>query len=450
MEPKCDLHNICNTLIQTYNTSVLDSSNELFKEACTLEAKKCADETKHKRRYSLDRRVLAKLIVNHSKEADKTVPKEEKKPIATFIGGPKTLTMQWSKEYKKLIYIFGENHSENTDCDKFRLGGEFNEMLIEDYLDQLFKNSDVFIDFYLETGRQHKYIYGMQRMAVISERFKDCLYDPHSNYQKCMLSRMHYFDIRSSASDLTPNRMSDASSMLKLFLRVLKNKDKYDVNRFLVKYRYNTKIKPIIKEFSEIKTDKDYYEFWDKQINEHTFLNKKVIKSFMHEKIKSFIKQEIIDLHINITDLVKKVEESIAIVDKYKDETNDLYDLDSINESDYNVLLINLKYTGDELTRINSCIADYYLLCRIFKQFDLEMPVIFSSFRETDEPSEPHNIIIYAGEAHARRVRKFLKNELDFKMIDKKGYDIKTKANCIKMEDFPQPFFSNHPKVNWN
>jgi len=75
MEPKCDLHNICNTLIQTYNTSVLDSSNEFFKEACTLEAKKCADETKHKRRYSLGRRVLAKLIVNHSKEADRTVPK---------------------------------------------------------------------------------------------------------------------------------------------------------------------------------------------------------------------------------------------------------------------------------------------------------------------------------------------------------------------------------------
>ena len=45
----------------------------------------------------------------------------------------------------------------------------------------------------------------MQRMAVISESFKDCLHDPHSNYEKCMLSRMHYFDIRSSASDLTPN-----------------------------------------------------------------------------------------------------------------------------------------------------------------------------------------------------------------------------------------------------
>jgi hypothetical protein len=78
------------------------------------------------------------------------------------------------------------------------------------------------------------------------------------------------------------------------------------------------------------------------------------------------------------------------------------------------------------------------------------MPAIFSSFRNTDEPSEPHNIIIYAGEGHARRVRKFLKDELDFKMINEKGDQTKKKVNCIMMEDFPQPFFSNHPDVKWN
>jgi len=244
--------------------------------------------------------------------------------------------------------------------------------------------------------------------------------------------------------------MSDSSTMLNIFVQILKNKDQFDITRFLVKYRYNTKIKPILKEFSEIKTEKDYYDFWDKQIDEHTFLNEKVIKTFMHKKIKSFIKEEIIDADINITKLVKKVEEVITIVDKYKDETTGLYELDSISDSDYDVLLINSKYTGDKLTKINSCIADYYLLSRIFKQFNLEMPAIFSSFRKTDEPSEPHNIIIYAGDAHARRVRKFLKNELSFKMIHEKGDQNKKKANCIMMEDFPQPFFSNHPDVNWN
>jgi hypothetical protein len=136
------------------------------------------------------------------------------------------------------------------------------------------------------------------------------------------------------------------------------------------------------------------------------------------------------------------------MVDKYKDDTSGLYEIDSISDSDYDVLLTNLEYTAEKLSKINGCIADYYLLCRIFKQFDIEIPAIFSSFRKTDEPSEPHNIIIYAGDAHARRVRKFLKNELDFKMINEKGNNIK--ANCIRMEDFPQPFFSNHPDVNWN
>ena len=33
MEHKCDLHDICNTLIQRYKKSVLDSSDEHFREA---------------------------------------------------------------------------------------------------------------------------------------------------------------------------------------------------------------------------------------------------------------------------------------------------------------------------------------------------------------------------------------------------------------------------------
>ena len=35
-------------------------------------------------------------------------------------------------------------------------------------------------------------------------------------------------------------------------------------------------------------------------------------------------------------------------------------------------------------------------------------------------------------------------------MIHKKGDRFSEKpTNCITMEDFPQPFFSNHIKINW-
>ena len=42
------------------------------------------------------------LICNH-------YSKIVKKPIAEFIGGPKTLTIHWHPVYKKIIYIYLEN-----------------------------------------------------------------------------------------------------------------------------------------------------------------------------------------------------------------------------------------------------------------------------------------------------------------------------------------------------
>ena len=53
-------------------------------------------------------------------------------------------------------------------------------MLIEDYLDQLFKNSDVFIDFYLETGRQHIFM-ACKEWQLFLNCFKDFLHYPQSH-----------------------------------------------------------------------------------------------------------------------------------------------------------------------------------------------------------------------------------------------------------------------------
>jgi hypothetical protein len=37
----CNLQWICETLLETYNTSILDRSEKFFKNACIEEAKKC-------------------------------------------------------------------------------------------------------------------------------------------------------------------------------------------------------------------------------------------------------------------------------------------------------------------------------------------------------------------------------------------------------------------------
>ena len=65
---KSKLHWLCDTLIQTYNTSVLDLSDPTFKDACIEQAHKCAYEENVYGTYQ--RKVLSQLILNHSNQND--------------------------------------------------------------------------------------------------------------------------------------------------------------------------------------------------------------------------------------------------------------------------------------------------------------------------------------------------------------------------------------------
>jgi hypothetical protein len=145
---QCNIENLCDSLVKFYNTSILSKADVVFRDACFEEAERCSHEIKQtKDTGKIKREVLMKLIQNHKRNADPYTLKMHKKPIAEFIGGPFTLTMQWSEKYKKLIYIFGENHNYITDCStQTQLGG----FLIEDYMWQMITKSDCFIDFYIE------------------------------------------------------------------------------------------------------------------------------------------------------------------------------------------------------------------------------------------------------------------------------------------------------------
>ncbi len=89
----------------------------------------------------------------------------------------------------------------------------------------------------------------------------------------------------------------------------------------------------------------------------------------------------------------------------------------------------------------NLLIVDAYLLARIFKTFKIDNPYSYNR-RKTDEPAEPHNIIIYAGNAHSQRYRLFL-NYLGFNLIENAGGLEKPEefTNCVDIRDIDQPFF---------
>ena len=90
------MEDVCKTLLNTYNTNVLDGLDKDLQQALKREAK-CSEQNPNP--SGKNREILRKLIENHYDES-------KIKPSAKFIGGPKTLTVHYIPEYQKYIYIY--------------------------------------------------------------------------------------------------------------------------------------------------------------------------------------------------------------------------------------------------------------------------------------------------------------------------------------------------------
>ena len=194
------MEDVCKTLLNTYNTNVLDSLDIDLQQAIQKEAE-CSEQNPNP--TGKKREILVQLINNH-------YDKRKNKPKARFIGGPCTLTVHWLSEYKKYIYIFGEQHINIMDCPKFQ---DFDS--IEFYFDQLIKKTDVFIDFFFEihtfNKKRKEYPENYQpfnnmrgRLGNLYTNFKNCLQTTTRGHEDCKLARVHYFDIRTEAESVKP------------------------------------------------------------------------------------------------------------------------------------------------------------------------------------------------------------------------------------------------------
>jgi hypothetical protein len=480
----------CDTLLNYYNTSVLTNADSTFKRALFDEATKCADEHPIKRveqpSVDLERTVLKKLIINKEINDDPSQPALNKKPIIECIGGPYTLTMHWSKVYKKLIYIFGEVHYNLTSCSESL--GKDKKMNIEKYLTQFFKNTDVFYDFYLEIRAFNKQRgdYGFQftgngriiKIMMETENYvQKCIQSRTRNTSdECQLGRMHFFDTRENENV----KINNASVFSKKFnelhkehiIKVLNKGYKEGIDdpskKFLkvesdIRYKTlldnffkNEHVRTCITEFSKIENIEQYYDFWYKEFNNYEFNIEKIKKSVIGEKIIDFINDQIKLLFFNkdIINIAKGIVKNI----NYVETTSDI-----ITTSDYLLMVGLLEEVSEFLIDANYLVIDGYLLARVFKDFDINS-VDIQKQRPTDEPKSPHNIIIYAGDKHCTTYRKFLEDVLDFTLIEEAGVkwrkqetdktitfssDMNDPPNHIDMGEFPQPFFSHHPIVDW-
>lgn len=428
---------VCDKLVNTYNTNVLDDPNidpDIKKEFFKASAKY--------RNGDKGRKVLMDLIYNHEYSSNK--------PTAKFIGGPYTLTVHWSKEYQKMIYIFGENHSYKIECDKV---GSFKKVdvitPIENYLSDLILNTDVFIDLYIEFPAYSK-IYKEYndrfkpfqenfRLNKLFEQFKKCLQYTTRSAKQCKLARVHYFDARFEDKEGMLEG-TNLISLYRLYVELIINcvDPAIQADSFKILINYNPKIMTVLKGLSS-NTEEEFVKFCESQLYDNYYVNKELDKIKENLSLKKiileFAKEQFLDYGIIHRTMFKI---NIPIIFRYLEKN----DPSQAEKENFKRLFID---TYDATLSINAIVSDVYLLSRIFKDFDITKLEEKGYIGATDQPLRAHNIIIYTGNNHADRHRKFLEI-LKFKPIGSSGKssDYPSKY-CIDMKTIKQPFFSDWP-----
>jgi len=458
---------MCKILIETYNTSIIDYFSKDLQIACTEESLRTCTSTRYMRGNK--RHVLARLISNKTNA--------QKPSRIDFVGGPFNLTYHWSSKYKKAVYIWGERHSAKIDYPKI---GDLHNVSIEKLLLDHFPNSIAFSDFYLEMQAfkipgHPEHDYSNYRLSILRNLFSKCVGPSRIYNQYCDTARMHFFDIRqgdvnggTNSGSLFQTAILNFVPDVKLKLKEYKRgRSHFSLTRFddikiltnIIRFveRWRSFL-DFLALFDDNKNTKlNYKKFWYDQLRNFHLLSKEI--SVMHTAIKPLLNifiQEELDVLLSMVDYKQLAEHSKNVL-SMGDRINNY--IMHLTTDEYGVIAPPLSCEDiEKLIRsiniifikgfifFNALISDAYLLARIFKTFKInnkDNPYK----RPTDEPAEPHNIIIYAGNLHSQRYRKFLKH-LGFRVLEEAG-DLERPTppfkNCVDIFHISQPFFSKCP-----
>lgn len=436
----------CDMMIKTYNTSVLDNFPQSLKSSL---AKQCVESKPNPNSYTdffglikrkKNRNVLMRLINNYFRSKQvKTIP------TVDFIGGPHTLTLHWSDKYKKIIYIFGEIHRKDV-CDYD------NMMRIEDYLKNLFRHSGAFIDFFLEIrtftkGKYNRNYYRFTdgtKLTNLRIQNKKCIESgQRQQNRECDNRRVHFIDIRNIPLDSKNIVINSALALYTSFKsfndddeRIIKKDKEYIIDTLKYIFTINYNNKDTI-DFILYGTQKRYRPFYKKEIETHELVNYELSKSTEESKIREFAEEEFEKIRDDFISIIYKINFYLTECSD-KNHIFDFYKLSDDELSDFFTYVLDFKY---KLLLFNSILVDIYTLGRMFKKFQLNNS---KNTRKTDEPEEPHNIIMYAGNGHSERVRRFLDEKLEFDLISESKGDPEFDF-CVDIRQFEQPFFSSWP-----
>lgn len=458
--------NICDILIETYNVNKFDNAGKELKDAVYEEAKKCSNahdmEIYAKKGDTIPvetnkRDILMKLIENHF---DPSI----QQPMPKFIAGPTTLTVHKSPDEKRMIYIFGEWHSDVKDCKMFQYEEEEkwntdnpDKMTIDYFLYELMKTTSAYLDIYFEfpaftkraRGYDPRFNFGPvnYHFRNLFQKFKKCINKRESRSDdECALARVHYFDSRK----IDIGGLIEGSTLVEeLVYKVYDLKRKYQSNLYVLNTEYIRMVKTDKKVIEVLNAlgssnEQEFKNFWIKQLSDNE-LNIKETKSGKKYEDRRTIEE--IEIMNSIKDFMEK--EIVRKATKYREKYIEL--VTAIYRESKRGGNIKIFYNAFEdliqyIIKTSARTADVYLLSRMFKDFDMTKMKTHANDNLTDQPDKAYNVIIYAGNSHSKIYRRYLKDVAGFEEIASTG---KSKINkgekrkhCIDMETIPQPFFS--------
>ena len=384
-----NLNTICKQLHQTYNTNFLNTIPVEIQKVFSDTVKENIDNEE-------GNTTLIKLIYNNF---------FNQKPMYQTISGPMNFYHLYNKEHQKIIYMFGEQHGRGGGCEVDRYD-------ITQYLYELFETTNVFIDFFIEVPiiSNKKHYYNKNKLlpnSYINDlflEFSECIEPDNRQQNKCSLSRVHYIDIRK----INYKEYTNATNIFGFFER--------NIQTYLIVDDFNT-LPDIIKEmllfFQKNSTD-NVINYILSEYTKSSYLTKEIKKSYMKNEIGIFIYNKL------KTYIKFNLPEIKQLIDKLKIKKN----------IEYKYILQQLN---GEFIHINHYLIDWYTLARIYKKVK-NLKFVF-------QPSEPRNIIIYAGNNHIQNYLEFFQSQ-NYILLQSQIQKDKNKNRCLDMQNIKQPLFN--------
>lgn len=409
--------NLCTKLHETYNASLLKNGRKPTREFFISTA-----QTAKKLNITKGNQTLISLINNYA---------DNKSPMPKYIAGPLSLTLFWSSKYQLYVYVFGEFHSRNTDCDKYLNYVPDDSMKIETFLEKLMTTTPAFLDVFIEwsPARDELAFYpktGLDRIHAIYATLQKCIHYSTRHDKDCDLARLHWVDVRKGyVSSSTLNDLSYVRVYLIHETDYLGTTNAAETLRRILKN--DQRMRKILEDLITPSVT-NYKNFMKKQVTQSDLVQKELTQTFLRKEIEKFCTEELIKEGLKSRELFQRYIPTL-LDDKSTDQKIESA-LSGLNMATFSV---------------NILMMDFYALSRIFKKFNIQRSKSKQASR-VDQPESPHNLIIYAGDAHSIRYRKFF-DSLGAKRIahinNRGTLNIK---NCIDISNFPMPFFNEVPK----